>query len=179
MFFNIVLFQRLSVALITFLYVTPLAANIVWPALWVGGAIYSTWFLVIISIIIEALFFYVLLPNISVVKATIMSLIGNAVSVAIGTVAAGVAMVGWHALFDTILGGTFHPVNIVATWVLMWLGSALIELVALKIFFRYSWKQLLAPVLIGNFITYVVTMVYQFSHELEVFITSMRSHLGM
>lgn len=156
-----------SLFIASLLFTVSLQANIIWPALFVSGAIFSSWFLVIISIIIEGLLFPFFIKNISYAKGLFMSLVGNAFSAGLGTIVMMHAMIGWHFMFDSFLGGTFNTVNFIATWVLMCFGSALIELLALKLIFKYTARQLLAPALIGNIITYALTAVYEFPHDVK------------
>ena len=59
-------------------------SNIVWPGFLVTQQIFTSWFIIIISMIIEALFFYWLLWNISLLKALLMSIIGNIASAFVG-----------------------------------------------------------------------------------------------
>lgn len=147
-------------------------ANVVWPALFIADAVLSFTLVsvltIVLSIIIEAALFHLFLKNISYLKALVMSCLGNFVSATIGILIMVLAMLGWHFLFDRFLGGTFEPLNILASWILMYLGTALIELFAIKLFFKYPLKTLIAPVFIGNLITYalaVVTVVYKYPDQ--------------
>ena len=89
-----------------------------------------------------------------------MSLLGNVASAIIGTVAMPMAMLVWHLVFDFILGATFNPINVIASYVLMFWGSCFVELMTLQDLFGYSKKQLWIPILVGNFITYVLAAKY-------------------
>ena len=147
-------------------------ANVIWPALFIGDAVLPVTLVsaltIALSIIIEAVLFYIFLKNISYLKALAMSCIGNFVSATIGLFIMVFAMLGWHFLFNRFLGGAFEPLNILASWILMYLGTALIELFAIKLFFKYPLKTLIAPVFIGNLITYalaVVTVVYKYPNQ--------------
>jgi hypothetical protein len=143
------------------LYTTTIYADIVWPALFVGGAIFSAWSLSVVSIAIEGLMFHFFITDITYGEAFLMSCIGNAASVIIGTILMVITMaLAWHSFFDQFLGGTFHIVNWVATYILMYLGSCFIELITLRIIFRYTIKQLLIPSLVGNFLTYILAAAY-------------------
>ena len=77
-------------------------------------------------------------------------------------------MVMWHLTFDYFLGGTFSIYNIIANYILMCLGSSLIELGVLRLFFKYTNQQLCIPILVGNFTTYILTAIYQFPKELNM-----------
>ncbi len=151
----------------TIFYESELSANIIWPALFIGQSILSSWFLIIVSIIIEGLFFKIYIKDISYQSAMILSFIGNTVSTIIGIIFIPIAMLGWHVVFDFILGATFNPVNIAASYMIMFAGSCLVEFFILKFWFKYTKKDLLTPILIGNFTTYVLASMYQFSHEIN------------
>jgi len=145
---------------------TSLSANIIWPALFISQSILSSWFLIIVSIVIEGLFFKICIKDIPYKSAMILSLIGNTASTIVGVAIMPMAMLGWHLVFDFILGSAFNPVNIIASYIIMFTGSCFVEFFALKIWFKYQKKELLMPILIGNFTTYVLAALYQFSHEI-------------
>jgi hypothetical protein len=149
-------------------YTIPIYCNVIWPAVFVSNAIYSSLFVVIVSIIIEAILFCAYIKTISYERAFLMSFIGNAISALLGTAIMTFAMLIWHFPLDILLGGTFHIVNIIATYILMCLGSAFIELLSIKLLFRYSFKQLWVPVLIGNILTYVLVVLLNYSHEIKM-----------
>ncbi len=136
-----------------------LHANVVWPAMIVGGAIWSTWFVIIISVIVEAYILKRFIPALSNAKALIVSLVGNAVAALIGTIITGIAMLGWHYVFDMLLGGTFSPVNKLVTMAVMFIGSCLIEYAAIRLIFGYRSKQLWLAILVGNLITYLLVIL--------------------
>lgn len=137
-----------------------LHANVIWPAMIVGGAIWSTWFVIIISVIVEAFILKHFIPALSNAKAFIVSLVGNAASALIGTIITGIGMLGWHYVFDTLVGGTFAPVNKLVTVAVMFIGSCLIEYVAIRLIFGYRSKQLWLAILVGNLITYLLVILF-------------------
>ena len=153
--------------LFAFLSTASTYSKMIWPAkIFVSQAIFGAFLVGFISIPIGACFFYWLIKNISYGKALKMSLIGDGASVILGTLVMKYAMLLWHFLFDSFLGGTFSIYNYVATVVLMYLGSSLIEFIVIKLSFGYSFKQLWLPVLIGNLVmyglTYVLVVLFQF-----------------
>jgi hypothetical protein len=97
-----------------------------------------------------------------------MSLLGNAASAFVGSIIMALVMMLWHYSFDEILGGTFSIYNIIANYILMYLGTSLIELLIIKLTFKYSFKELLIPVLAGNLVTYVLLVVFKFHNELKL-----------
>ncbi len=142
------------------LHVNTMHANIVWPAMFIGEWLVSSIFVIILSLIIEGLILYIFLKGISYAKAMLMSCIGNGASLILGSIIIGLSMILWHLFFDEIIGlGSFHIYNWIVSWILMYIGSALIELLTLKLFFRYTAKQLFLPVFIGNSVTYALTLL--------------------
>lgn len=137
------------------------AANIIWPGLFISEAIWSSTLTIIVSLIIEALLFYIYIqPKITLNKAIFMSFVGNIASTFVGvflTVFFGTTT--WHFIMDPILGGTFSRINIFATYILMYLGSVVIEFYTIKAAFFYDWKQIGHIVLIANLITYIVAAI--------------------
>jgi hypothetical protein len=134
----------------------------------VSGAILEVSYLAIFSVAIEAFFFYLLVKKISPLKALLMSCVGNIVSFFIGTLVTAVAMIGWHAIFDRFLDGTFNTTNFVATYIIMFLGTCFIELLTIKWLFRYEFKQLYIPVLVGNLVTYLLAAVMHWEEVIMV-----------
>lgn len=150
-----------------------LHANIIWPAMFISDAIFSSWALIIVSIIIEGLCFPLFIPHIDYLKGLFMSLVGNIISALFGTIIMAFAMIGWHFVFDQFLGGTFNIINSIASIVLMCLGSALIELVALRLLFSYTFKQLAVPVFLGNSISYILVVMYKFPNDIAALWSSL------
>lgn len=158
--------------------VTFLSADVVWPALFIAEGVYASWYLIIISLIVEGLLFYWFIKGISYEKALLLSCVGNACSFLVGTAFMSGAVIPLEMLTGMILFAfrkglsligvsddflTFDLFgNAILEYVLMCLGSALIELVAIRIFFGYRVKQLWAPVLIGNICTYALIAWYRY-----------------
>ena len=128
--------------------------NIVWPAIYICEELWHFWFLVFVTIIIEALSIKAML-NYTYKKSFFASIIGNLVSGLIGTFLMMWAMLGWHLLADYFMPqGTFDKLNWVATYILMCLGSVFIEALTIKFIFKDTIKRLFIPLLIGNLLTY-------------------------
>lgn len=81
------------------MYTSSTHADLIWPAIFVSQAIFSSLFLVIISILIEALILYKFIPNISFLKSCIISVVGNTFSSLVGTVFMTFAMLFWQCSF--------------------------------------------------------------------------------
>lgn len=137
-------------------------ANVIWPAMFIADSVYKTWFLIVISIIIEAFFLYLYLRPITLFKSLLMSCIGNTISTFGGTLLSGISMIGWHFFADKAAGGTFAHINWIATIIIMCLLSAAIELEALAFIFSFERKKLFVPVLVGNMATYFLTWAYYY-----------------
>ena len=64
-------------------------------------------------------------------------------------------MLGWHAVADLFLQGTFSYANWIMTYFLMCIGSVLIETKTVSLIYKVDLKKLFLPMLIGNLLTYV------------------------
>lgn len=133
----------------------PLFLNIVWPALYVSQTFYRFWILILLTIFTEGIIL-LLTRRASPRHCLLIAVVGNAASGLVGTFLMTIAMVLWHLLADIFLGGTFHPVNWVATFILMCIGSVAIELWTVKLAFGEPIRRMFAPLLIGNVLSYVV-----------------------
>ena len=149
-------------SIVSILYTAPVYCDIIWPAAFVSNIILGDLLFIIVasSIAIEAILYYRFLKNITYTRVLLISCIGNAASVFLGTFVMTFAMMLWHLPADMIFGGTFAFPNVVATYVLMYLGSAFIELLAIKLIFRYSFDDLWIPVFMGNLVTYILTLMF-------------------
>lgn len=83
------------------------------------------------------------------------SVIGNLASGVIGSFLMMWAMLAWHLVADSFMPqATFDNLNWAATFILMCLGSVLIETLTVKMIFKDTIKKLFVPLLIGNLLTY-------------------------
>lgn len=131
-----------------------ISLNMVWPAIYVYDEIWRFWFLVFITIVIETFTIMAMLKH-SLQKSIIASIVGNLVSGFIGTFVMMWAMIFWHLIADNFVPhATFDIINWVATYILMCLGSVLIETITIKLIFKETLKRLFIPLLIGNLLTY-------------------------
>jgi len=128
--------------------------NVVWPAIYVTAEIQNFWFLVFVTISIEALALMALC-KFGFQKAVIAAGVGNLVSGLIGTFIMMFAMLFWHLIMDDFIPkATFDPINWVATYVLMCLGSVALEVFTVKLIYKETFKKLFMPLLVGNLLTY-------------------------
>ena len=128
--------------------------DMVWPALYVSETFWRFWFLIIGTIVIET-FVIKFFLKFSWSKSFLISLIGNSVSGIIGTFVMMWAMLLWHAAVDNFVPkATFDPINWVATYILMCIGSVFLETLTIKLLFKESIKRLFLPMLTGNVLSY-------------------------
>ena len=141
------------------MYITHVSADVILPVSWaIGIGIFYSWFLTIITVFIEGVIFYFCIKGISWVRAFTISFVGNVTSIFGGIIFMAVVMTFWHMAFDRILGSYSLTTYIIST-VLMYTGTVVIELLSINLFFKYFFKQLLVPVVVGNFITYVLVAI--------------------
>lgn len=136
--------------------------NVVWPALYVSENLLHFWYLILVTVLIEALilkrFF-----EITTKQAFLYSIIGNIISGVAGTYILAFPMIAWHYAFDEVIpGATFGAINWIATYILMFLGSVLIETLAIKLISKKKFKELILPLSIGNLLTYIFIIVYTY-----------------
>jgi len=128
--------------------------NVVWPALYVFEELQDFWFLVFATIGIETLAIMALM-KFSMLKSFFASTVGNLVSGLVGSFIMIWVMLLWHITIDSFLpNATFDKTNWIATYILMCLGSVLIETLAVQFAFKNSFKRLFIPLLVGNLLTY-------------------------
>lgn len=150
------------------LWCATMHGNMIWPAIYISGAIWGLSYLVIVSVLIEAAIFYLWL-HIKPFKALLVAVIGNCVSFFIGTWVMSVAMLGWHFIADRFFGGTFNIPNYVISFILLYLGTCLIELFVVKLLLRnYTFRQLAPAVFIGNLVTYLLVLVYNYETIMQL-----------
>lgn len=129
--------------------------NMVWPALYISEELRNFWFLVFGTVAIE-IFIIKSFLKYSWTKSIISSVIGNLVSGFGGTFIMIWAMLVWHGVVDDFVPhATFDTVNWVATYLLMCVGSVLLEVLTVSIVFKDKIKRLFLPLLTGNLLTYI------------------------
>lgn len=122
--------------------------------MFVSRELWKFWYLVFATIAIEAITIMLMLKY-PVLKSLAISIVGNVVSALAGTFLLMWVMLLWHFSADWIMPhGTFDTINWVATYLLMCLGSVLIEAFTIKFIFNETIKRVFIPLLIGNLLTY-------------------------
>ena len=130
--------------------------NMIWPAIFVANGLAKLWYCIFFTIVIEWLLINLFLKC-NWKQSFLMSAIGNTVSGLAGIHVLPFAMIFWHAAVDKILPhATFDIINWYCTYILMCLGSVAIETLAVKLIFKMSFRKLFLPLLIGNFMTYLL-----------------------
>jgi hypothetical protein len=133
-------------------------ANMIWPALYVLDSYYRFWYVALGTVALEACVLRYCLPC-PFKKAILMSCIANVFSATIGLYVLTFGMIGWHAVVDNIVNGTFHVTNEIATVLLMWLLSGLLEALLVRIIWKYPLKRTAVWFLIGNCVSYAAIAV--------------------
>ncbi|WP_343854805.1 hypothetical protein [Algoriphagus jejuensis] len=129
--------------------------NMVWPALYISEELRNFWFLVFGTVAIE-IFIIKSFLKYPWAKSIISSVIGNLVSGSVGTFTMIWAMLIWHGVVDDFVPhATFDTINWVATYLLMCVGSVLLEALTVSIIFKDKIKRLFLPLLTGNLLTYI------------------------
>lgn len=128
--------------------------NVIWPAIYVNETFWKFWYLIIATIIIE-LFVLKHFLSLSWTKSFFASLIGNIISGIVGTFVMKYGMLGWHLIADIFLLGTFSLVNWIMTYIIMCLGSVLIETKTVSLIYNIGIKRLFIPMLTGNLLSYI------------------------
>jgi hypothetical protein len=137
--------------------------DMVWPATYILLNYYNFWFIIFGTILIETMTIKLFL-KFNFLKSLLVSSIANIISGTIGTIVLTLIMIIWHMLIDKFVGGTFNLFNWSATFIIMFVGSVVIEILFVKIFFKIKFKQLILPLIIGNVLTYIfiaLILIYQ------------------
>jgi hypothetical protein len=137
-------------------------ADIIWPAAIVANSFFHFWWISAAGTILEAAVLVRWL-RVDWTRACLMSLVANAVSATVGVIALTFGMLGWHLLVDPLVGGTFAFVNLVASLVLMWFGSVVIESLVCRIGWKYPLRRTFPPLMLGNLLSYAVVAVDLFA----------------
>ena len=129
--------------------------NVIWPAVYVSQAFSEFWFIIFGTIAIELITIRYFLKA-SWASSLVMSVVGNLVSGIIGTFIMTYGMFVWHLIADTLFfKATFNPINWIMTFILMCLGSVILEALAVKFILKKNIKKIFIPLLIGNLMSYI------------------------
>jgi hypothetical protein len=143
---------------------SPILADVIWPALLLAGSL-ATWWCIAVSISIEAAALW-RFAQWRPAKAFIASVVMNAVSAFCGILLLPVAGLRWEATGSLILNawfgwGTFSVANEAATWLIAVLLSSVIELFVLWLVFCAPWtRRLTVVVLAANAVTVLLALLW-------------------
>ncbi|HNB56739.1 MAG TPA: hypothetical protein PKV06_07175 [bacterium] len=128
--------------------------NVVWPAIYILKGIFAFWYVVVMTIFIEA-FFLKKMIGISQKQSVIMSSVGNICSGVIGTAVMAFTMIPVTGYGPHFLSDLNSKANWILSFVVMFAGSALIEITVVRLIWKQSIGKTSAALLIGNAITYI------------------------
>ena len=149
--------KTISVILLSSIFTTLFSdvsyANVIWPAIYVVGSHFRFWYLALATILIEAyLISRYMIAGFK--KALLISSVANIFSATIGLYLLAFGMIGWHFVVDNFVGGTFHVFNKILTIILMFLLSALLESLIVRLIWKYNIKKTFGILLVGNLLSY-------------------------
>ncbi len=131
-------------------------ADMVWPAIFIAGSVFQFWFVVIITIIVEALCIIFFL-RVSFPVSILISTIGNIVSGLFGTIFFTIFMIFIELPIDLLIKGfSFSFTDWILSYIVMCFGSILIEILTVKLIWKFNFKKLLLPLSIGNVLSYLI-----------------------
>ncbi|VBB48665.1 conserved membrane hypothetical protein [uncultured Paludibacter sp.] len=140
----------------------------IWPAIYVSSGLVKLWYCIIFTVLIEWIILKFFLKE-KWGKTFLMSFIGNIISGTIGIYIMPWIMIIWHFFADNLLpNATFDIVNWILTYFFMCLGSVAVEVLAVKIIFRFPFKRLFLPMLVGNALTYILTAILMFTGVIKL-----------
>lgn len=150
-------------AFLVFLIPSQIYADVVWPAVYIAAAFSHFWYLVFLTIIIEAVVLRLML-KVPVLKSVMMSIAANTVSSTFGLLLALYGMILWQGIVDSIFG-TSSPLNQkIGSLVIMFAMSVFFESVLVRIIWKYPVKKTFLCLSVGNFISYAIIAVYLFCY---------------
>ncbi len=167
-------FYEAIAGIITLLYTAPLYSNVIWAGLIAAGVVYNHIYVIAaLSIAVEAIGFHWFLKGISWGRTLLLSCVGNAASLVVGTLITMFAILPFEVfigiLIDLMVSPQAHIPDVIipmfsvtAALSGMCLGSAGIELMAIYAIFRYPVKKVWAPILIANIASYALTLMYMY-----------------
>jgi hypothetical protein len=124
---------------------------------------------VFLSTLLQALVFYWLFKNISLSKAFSISIIGSVSLIAVSGIALAIIIeqsVRHRDVFDKSLAATVVHIPFIIKLMLVYLLSCIIELLILRVIFKYPFRQLLIPISAGNFLlhacsSYFIVLIFK------------------
>ncbi len=124
--------------------------------MYIASSVFQFWFLILATIAVEAVCFKYIV-KVTFKRSIAVSIVGNLVSGFLGTVFMTTSSLVYHAIADTLFfSNTFNTVNWIASYMIMCFGSILLELIAVKLIWKYSFKVLVLPLGVGNILSYIM-----------------------
>jgi hypothetical protein len=142
---------------------SPVLADVVWPALLLAGRL-AMWWCIVVSILIEGAALW-RFAQWRPVKALIASAVMNAVSAFLGIVLLPVAGLRWETTASITLNawfgwGTFNVASEAVTWLIAVILSTVIEMFVLWLVFCAPWtRRLTLVVLSANAVTVLLALL--------------------
>lgn len=130
-------------------------ADMVWPAVYITSSIYKFWFIVFITIIVEAFCIKYFLV-VSFKKSLLISAVGNVISGFAGTSIFMVLMLLIDAFIEYLTGSSFTIFDWVISYFVLCFGSILLEILVIKLIWKFDFKRLIIPLSVGNILTYLI-----------------------
>jgi hypothetical protein len=138
-------------------------ADEIWSAVYVAAGFQHFWYLVFVTIIVEAVVIYMML-KVSVLKASMISIAANTVSSTFGLYLALYGMILWQGIVDSLFGSSSPLNQRIGSLVIMFAIGVLIELLLVRIIWKYPFKKTILCLSAGNFLSYAVITVYLFCY---------------
>src|SRR4030042_2411684 len=135
-----------------------LFANDGWPALYVIGSHFRFWYIVILSLLLEAGVLSWRL-KIKLIKALLMSFVVNLFSATVGIYLLAIGMQGWDTIAPAFAIGYLGSFNQVSTIFIMLFSSAFLETMMARLIWKYEMKKSFAVFVLGNCLSYGATVV--------------------
>ena len=130
--------------------------DMVWPALYVADEMWHLWYLIFLTIVIEAAVIKIMFKT-KIGTSILISAVANIASGLAGVYVLPLVLILWHLLVDWFLNGTFNVFNWVATFILMFAGSVVLEVFIVRWFWKLDKRKLWIAMFWGNLLTYGLT----------------------
>jgi hypothetical protein len=143
---------------------SPILADVIWPALLLAGRL-ATWWCIAASILIEGVALW-RFAKWRPVKALIASAVMNAVSAFCGILLLPVAGLRWETTASLTINawfgwGTFNMASEAVTWLIAVILSTVIEMFVLWLVFCAPWTRRLTLVLLSaNAVTVLLALLF-------------------
>ena len=138
-------------------YTSTVYANDGWPALYVLDSHIRFWYIVILSLLLEAGILSWRL-KIKPTKALLISFVVNLFSATVGIYLLAIGMQGWDAIAPAFAIGYLGSFNQVSTIFIMLFSSAFLETMMARLIWKYEMKKSFSVFVLGNCLSYGATV---------------------